>query len=473
MRKPKASWPRPAARYTAAELRLFEDREFDLLVWLLRRRLMKYSPGTHHANEVVRRLKKLRKGKRKRPKTRESGIEAPAKPRPSEILDGVHPNRAKNWKSARRQKKTTIVDLVNFSFIDHPVATIEKLRTIAEAECFASSLRIDFSDHDVLDIGPYLVLGQMLKDMIPIVIGGKISTLAQQAFDAVGLNELLEMRFTTRTHHVTDVWPFRIQLKEPNTQTDPNLPRSPARQEKVAENFADTINEWLGQLDEPLELTEAAKGNVIRLVGEALNNAERHSRVGSDGHWAMTALMSRRTAGASGHVPGAATFICRVSIFSLGYTISETISAAEDASTRDDMANYREKHLRAGFSGPGELLNSVFALQDGVSCTSQVKDLGGVGMMDMATFTADLCQDAGGGGSEMVIVSGNTYVAFRDKFAQGVPMGPSKRRFQWFNGNQDWELPPDPAYVMALPHRIPGTVISIRFGIGPDMLQES
>ncbi|MBL8709102.1 MAG: hypothetical protein JNL25_07920 [Rhodospirillaceae bacterium] len=397
----------------------------------------------------------------------------PTGPKNSELLDTLLPDRLVAWKAAnKRNRKRTVIDLVNFSFIDHPRQTIAKLRQIAEAECFASRLYINFSDRDVLDIGPYLVLGNMLNNMAPIVNGGQISFLAQQAFAAVGLQELLGMRFNSLTRHVTDIWPYALRQKAPNSQDAPNLAMSPARQEKVAESFGDTINEWLRQLEQPRVLTPEAYGNVVRLIGEALNNAERHSQSGSDGHWAIAGLMSRRDTLESSGVPGNSTFICRASIFSLGNTISSTISNAADEVVQRDLVNYTRR-AAAGPNSTNEELATVYALQDGVSCRPTESELGGVGMMDMADFTVDLSEDLGAGLSEMAILSGQSFVAFRGDYARGRRDPVSGRRLQWFNPEQRWDLPPDPNYVMRLPFRIPGTVISLRFGIGPDMLDAS
>jgi hypothetical protein len=462
-------WPISGDRVSLQLLRSLPPESARYLAALIKRRNLKYGGASFAKKQARQVLKGYRKATSKAG-TPTQQTKFPDHPHSSALLDAFVPDRSKIWRQrARRKGGLTTINLQKFSFIDQPVETLKKLQQLAVAECKAMKVRVNFMDNSVHDVGPYLVFGLMQRHFAPVLRGGRITATVQQAIEAVGLKHLLGMDFVNATQHVKDVWPFQLAQRTGELES-PNLPDSPSKQEKVAANFASAVSHWLGQLHPPRELSEEGRGKVMNLIGEALNNAERHSaKTGDPGDWWIAGLMSPERFEQDGDQPEHAEYVCRAAIVSLGATIPETISASANPDVAADVVAYCKRHK--GLCAEATLA-MVMALQDGSTCRPE-EEIGGVGIMDMAEMAYSLSAHTGNARSEMAIISGDSYTIFRAPYRFGTRSAEKEPRLQWFNAQNSYDLPPDPTHIMSLPVHIPGTVISLRFGIGPNMLVET
>jgi hypothetical protein len=209
------------------------------------------------------------------------------------LLDGLYPDRASAWIAPmRRQHPLEEVELKNFSFLDNPVQTINALRRIAELESVAIEARLNFRDETCMDIGPFLALQAIRRDMLPMFSGGSITRPIQKILDIVGLRKPLNMAFPL-TNDRTFVWPFPFRTRRPaGSSSSASRMLDPQSYERVADDLIDAINGWLGSLV-GRQLSSVGCRYVQTVVGEVLDNAERHSDISSqDGDWSIAGFMS-------------------------------------------------------------------------------------------------------------------------------------------------------------------------------------
>lgn len=340
------------------------------------------------------------------------------------------------------------------------------LACIAEAEATILHAEVHFGDERVFDIGPYVVWGMMKKKMAPFMSGGKMQRPVQKVLEAVGLDRYMDIALSTKNDGV-DIWSFPlVERRASGSSRDKDQLMSPPTFSKIADELVNTVNAWLLAVTPPLELTEFGMANINNLTTEILNNAERHARLEGDGEWVIAGFMARRPLASP--VNGRdAWYDCHLAFVSMGCTISETISHAEEDWVRDGLAAYVLKHERGLFGGcfDRDDLATVFAMQDGISRFRPERSNGGVGMMEVVDFANELGQTGDAEHQPVVsIVSGSTCILFRNRFGCGKP-SPDGKRIQWFNDQNSPEAPPDPSHVITLKHRIPGTIISVRFSL--------
>ena len=272
-----------------------------------------------HTKAITRKLIQLRHGRKaRRPLIIRRGRAN------SLILDTLYPDRLKRgtWLPSWKRKRKHTISLKNFSFFDAPELTIRKLREIAEAESDVVDLRINFEDPHCLDIGPYLVLGMIRQDMLPVCRGGVITPALRKVIETVHLNEFLRMAHVDLLDR-HDVWPFPLRFGS----TVANVSTwSPTQEEKHDQAFANALNQWLKELG--FIFSERGEGWVLTLIGEILDNARRHSRPDTeDGIWAMAGFMARRQREED---PTLDRYICHVGILSPGATIYESLQHADE-----------------------------------------------------------------------------------------------------------------------------------------------
>jgi hypothetical protein len=394
--------------------------------------------------------------------------------RENRLMDGLYPNRLKAWlPPLQRNHPLEEVELKDFSFLDNPIETIGVLRRIAELESVAIEARLNFRDNVCMDIGPYLALQAMRRDMLQIYSGGAITKPIQTVLDMVGLRKPLHMAFPLPNDQ-TFVWPFPFRSRRPTgSSTSTSRLLEPQTYERVADELIEAINGWLGSLVQR-ELSSVGCKYVQTVVGEALDNAERHSDISSeDGDWSIAGFMTRR------YVESIWEYKCHLSFMSLGATIAESLQLA-GGKTRARMMEYVSKHrslFNQQFSE--ENLQTVFALQDGVSRFSEAlkAQRGGTGLMDVLEFFAALGGISRTGWEpKLVILSGSTCIIVKSPYMTGVrkgdrvPSGKIPPREQWFNDQNDPNYSPDPRHVFSLPAPIKGTIITMAWTINPEQL---
>lgn len=454
-------WPDGSSSLTKEELQRLDDDEFRKLLRMVARREIRNTGHQKHAKELQRKLQLRRRTEKRTPISKKAlnykYLDCPN-------LTCIRPSREADWKPlAKRKSNTSEVDCSDFSFIDNPIGTMQAFEAIVRSECETKGFRINFDDRYVLDIGPYLLLGTLRERMTPVVLGGRITGSIRKVLEAVQVRSFLQMGSFGRIKS-TDVWPFPLRGRRGGGESDPNanIAIQASRVERVADQTVASVNEWLGNLHPSEELTQVGASNLRTVVTEALNNAERHGRVGGDGEWVTAGFMARRLSQIGDeHSP---LHVCNIGLLNIGRPVSETIREAPD-DVLEQLNKYVELHRRSGLSS--DTLATVFALQDGISRVDQGdgQPSGGTGMMDIVEFVNAVGRPYDNGlDTRVAIVSGRSYIRFSDVFCEGRAADDG-RRIQWFNTENDVATPPSREHVMDLPCAFPGTLVTMRFVI--------
>lgn len=446
-------------------IRALTDEQFTLL--LQRKETGSDYSSWRHAKNVRRLLKQLRKdGRPERVIIRRAM-------RDNLVLDALYPERKDKWKFSWKRSSERVIELKDFSFLDNPVKTMSLLYNIAEAESDCAKIEINFDDEYVMDISPYMVFGLIHRSMLPVVVGGKIRNGLREVIKSVDLDKFLGVRPLGKIPRGA-VHPFKLRTRrKAGGSSRDNISFSATSEEKTAEDFTETINKWLGQLDHPLELNQLGRSNILTLLGEALDNAKRHSDpVTADGSWAIAGFMEARY-----RQDNSITFVCHLAIISTGATIFESLQRAP-AATQADIDRYASQH-RADFLANAneaeEALWTVIALQDGISRipTSEAGSPGGFGMMMVVEMINALNQSPHPEEKpRLTIVSGSSCVMVRDDYRM-FTRSEGGHRVLVFNAGNHLDQVPDDKYVFALPHRFPGTIMALRFYLDPSEIPRS
>jgi len=452
-------WPESTSSLTRDELQSLDESEFKQLLDMVARRELRTTGSHRHSKKLRRKLRLKRRTEQRIPFSKKAMtyryIDCPN-------LASILPDRKKIWRPLpKRTGKTSDVDCQQFSFIDDPMGTMEIFKKIVGSECRSRGFKINFLDRYVLDIGPFLLLGALREKMTPVVLGGKISASTQKVLEAVQLRAFLQMGSFGRVP-ATDVWPLPMRKRRGAGQSSPtaNIATQASTVERVGDQTVESVNEWLDSLEPSEELTQHGATSLKTVVTEALNNAERHGRVGGDGEWVSAGFMALRPSEVNGQ--RRMVHICNIGLMNLGRSIADTIKEAPP-SVLGQLGRYIRHHSGSGLSE--DTLATVFALQDGISRVDQGGEgpSGGTGMMDIVEFANEVGRSHGEHlDTKVAIVSGSSYILFSPPYSRGK-VTEGERRLQWFNPENDVAKPPSSEYVMDLPCAFPGTLVTLRF----------
>lgn len=395
----------------------------------------------------------------------------------SVILDSFYPKRKENgvWKPLEKRKKPVAeIDLDVFSLIDRPEETFEKFELIAEAECQAQALRLNFNDSMCFDMSAYLLLGLMQKDLPNKQLqGGKITEEVSQVLNAVGLSDY--MNIVSNDHPLSeqieipgvitrgcldDVMPFH--LASGGGLEAKKLAQSEQRDEKVANNFVDTLkNDWIAKHNPKQKISEDAYKKIKDILGELFDNALRHGKPDTEtGEWHTVGVLQKRK-----NKLGQDISVCNLAIINIGMTVSETLDLAP-ADILSEIQRYVDKHKG---SHPEDTLKTVCAMQDKISRIDPKKEknaaLNGMGLMNSVLnvmnplFGCSVAEYQ----PRFTLLSGKSWLS-----VSAAPLTHNEvgTRTLAFNENNDISEPPDNTCVQTLKHKFPGTIISLRFVIG-------
>lgn len=428
-----------------------------------------------HANEVARKYIAKRRGP-----SRLSMSQAARRYEYSKqtLLDGMCPGRATRFLDlaySRSKRGFETVNLENMSFAHNPKETINRLSEIVERDCDSLALRVNFHDHYCLDVGPFLVLSSMWKDLQVEMPGGDISEPMGKVLNALEIDQELEMLVPIGENGHQDVYPIPLMnRRRAGTSMSDTRFLDQQTYEKIAGRLTKAIDGWL-TMTASQSLSRQGRRNVLKLVTETLNNAERHGDIfesDNDGDWAVGGFMARRDS------DGADVFHCNLAFLSTGTTIEETIATATEP-TQSAMQEYVKQNR--GSIGSREHtekhLRTVFALQDGVTRSPEATAAkrNGTGFQEILEFYSDL---AGGvspdGTASLAIVSGHTCVLCKGAYMAGKRMfGDDSERELWFNATNDRTLPPDKENVIELGPCLKGTLISMAFTLDIEYLERT
>jgi len=393
---------------------------------------------------------------------------------PSLLLDRLDPDRPRKWRKilARRYRREFLrVSLKDFDFLDNPVGTIKQLIALSTAEREEVSAYLDFEDKHCHDIGAFLVMAEIWPQLSQIFLGGRMGAPVQKVLDAVGLGRELKIRLNAVSDH-KDVWPFEIRRRRTRGTTSSEFAQlQPQGREQLNDRLVELMDRWLavasanigGDTEMIWELSGQGRANIANMIGEILDNAERHSVEGGDGDWSMAAFMAKRT-----RPDGPPQMKCYLSFLSVGRSIAETLENAP-AQMKEFCAGYARAHARAGQSY--ETLTTIAALQDGItSVHDAARSLrGGTGLQDTLEFVGEL-----GGAPQptadvrVTIVSGMSCIRLRHPLLVGR-RDKNDRRVQWCNAANDPLYPPDYDVAFDLPAHFAGTLVSVAFTLDPSL----
>ncbi|AUR03879.1 MULTISPECIES: hypothetical protein [Phaeobacter] len=394
------------------------------------------------------------------------------------LLDGFVPNRRKVWRSmATRLKSRKIgsIDIEDFSFLTEPNKTLNSLVEIAVDEAHCLSSQIHFRDQRCEDIGAWLVLAAMRQDMASIFTGGNISDETSNVIAALEMDRAMRMRMPKPRQTVSSVWSFPIRARRPagsSTSATQFLDRQET--EEVATDLCHAISIWLTAcVDQQLSIE--GRRNVMTLVTEALDNAERHSRPehANDGDWWMTGFMTKESSDSGER------FKCQLALLSVGSPISSTIMNCADE-TKIQMNAYVKQNRRklgGGMKYADEHLRTVYALQDFVSGDSEAHNnqRGGIGLGTILKVFADLAgHDKEDVFARLAIVSGRSCLHLsRDECDAAVTKSLRKPFNIWFNDEHSADLPPRDGAVVEMERDFPGTLVTMSFELDPGYLERT
>ncbi|WP_131869393.1 MULTISPECIES: hypothetical protein [unclassified Bradyrhizobium] len=414
-------------------------------------------------NKTQQMAKRLRQGKR---------VPLPkhlllTKMHPSPLLDALLADRHSRWQPVIKRDRQQLAELVlaEFSIIDRPVETLQLLRQIALIECSALAAQLHFDDQRCIDIAPYLVLAETWPEMANVFRGGRMTIAIQKVIEAVGLRKALGIRLS-HAEDLTDVWAFPIRRRRPartSRAADRNL--APQAREKVSDEFCDLLDVWMGHAAR-MELTDEGRARFSSIIGELLDNAERHSDPKTkDGSWSVAAFMARRPE------QNRDVFDCHMGFLSEGASIAESLETAAEM-VRRDIDDYSARHENKRQSKA--TLATLVALQDGITrdAAATADRRGGVGFQDVMEFvTAMGGTSLPGREPRITIVSGSSCIQLRPPYILGRRSGPAQPRVMWCNPTNSPNEPPDPEIVFDLQDRFAGTIVGLSFVLDPEYLK--
>ncbi len=396
--------------------------------------------------------------------------------RSSDLLDHMYPQRniPGKWlkfeeRAANSSGQPSEIDLRSFSFLDSPENCLTGLVRIAAYEATKSAVRINFKDKYCLDVVPYMLLTEFWSELLPVFKGGEMDIPLQKVLAAIGIEEDLKVGFRG-IEDFDDVWAFPLTRRR---KTGDSRSRSiyfdvPSR-DHASDRFCDALDEWLTRPEIQLELTQSGRGNIKELLGELLENAERHSDGNRrDGAWTVAGFLAKRD------VEGSSRFIAHIGIVSVGDTFAKSLERATDEQ-QADLEGYTTKMKSLNAPQSVETLKTLAAMQDGVTCVPEAdKDgRGGYGLMQMLQLTNVLgATDNAKLTPEITIISGRSCIQLKSPYFSCHNIGAETARVQWCNPDNSAMVIPDENHVFDLQKGLPGTAISIRFTLDPQYLQK-
>jgi hypothetical protein len=385
----------------------------------------------------------------------------------SPILDKLLPERRKRWKPPLRRNLAGLSEIVlrEFSFLDQPRATLRSFKEIGKLEEDRIDALLHFDDPACLDVAPYLVLAEIWPQMARIYRGGRMEAAIQRVVDAVELRRAMGMRLRESDDR-KGIWAFPLRRRRSTgSSADPDKNLAPQRSEMVSDEFCDAFDRWVSEAGS-LGLSDFGRSYIQQIIGELLNNAERHSDIcGSDGSWSVAAFMLRRTEN------GVPVHRVNIAFLSVGATVAESLQTAS-AETRRDVADYIGFHSKMGVSD--ETLATVVALQDGVTrdASASAAGRGGVGFQDVMALLNMLGEtDDPAKAPRMTIVSGHSCVVIQTPYLQGAARSDGGQRVIWFNEANDPKNRPDVQHVFDLEDSLAGTVVTMSFVVDSEYLK--
>lgn len=419
--------------------------------------------------KVQEERKRLRRGKRRLPPLPKYILAA--RYRPSPVLESFFPERSKVWKPIIRRPAQThhkVLEINQFSFLHDPVSTLRAIGDLVKLEATELRASVNFKIDYVQDLGAFLLLSEMWPSFAPVFTGGMMSDPVMKVLEAVGLRSALRMEFPPIDD--SDVWAMPVQRRRPRGRSD-SLSRhlEPQSREAVSDMICREIDKWLLRAKTECELTDDARSNFAVIIGEILDNAERHSSVKDrDGTWTVAAFMARR------EIEGEEVYACHMAFLSLGDTFAEGLESTSSPRIREVLGHYVDEQKRNAAPQSRETLITLAAIQDGITCDPRAFEdgRGGTGLLDIADMVYALAaSDAARASARVTIISGRSCIMLNGPYIRGVSEDDDDPRKLWCNATNSRKEAPSSDHVFDLPIKLPGTVISVSFKLDTDYLR--
>ena len=359
-----------------------------------------------------------------------------------------------------------------FSFIENPEGTLNVMASLlgAHNKVGVESVHLDHSCCELLDLGASVVMDVIALELIKswrrrkpaIHFSGRYPTnvKVQEILRTSGIIHQLQV-----PGHTLSELPHVKCLHLISGKQEVKTYRS-SPQEKAQQEFAEYINKCL--LTQGYKLTEHGSGDICRMVGEILTNAEEHSNLDK---WYIIGYLTQEQVSGPGQ--------CNLAIFNFGRTIYETLSSADTCpQVRGQMEKLSSFHTKRGLFRSGwseEALWTLYSLQEGVSrFTGGSKGPSrGMGTVKMIDFFLKLGhQTTDSRNPKMMLLSGSSHILFDGKYKlKEQQIGNEYRQVIAFNKDNDLRQPPDSDYVRSLKGIFPGTLISMRFFLDKNYLE--
>ncbi len=445
-------WPIKSNDITTDQWRLLSEADRKIIGRLLYERQLANSGNKSHAKEVSRTpFLKLRKLGSVYSFSKD---QLTYRPKEFPLADCFFKGRQKKWKIYPRRNQSRILEIEDFSFLDAPKKTIRTFCNLIKAECEDSRTVINFKDKQVLDVSSFLLLSILYRKLSRFSVGGIMEPSVQKVLNAVGLTRYMGIETGIDTN-LNDVYAFPLRSLEAGTLRSENIATQTSRREKVQGDFTQCVNNWLGQIQPAFELTSHARSRLGDSIGEALDNAQRHSTSEQDGGWWITGFMARRYHESTTKPK----FVCHFAIVNEGRTIGQSLLSSPR--TNKNFWPLFDDYLKRHTNLTEELAATILAMQQGVSRNFSIVD-GGQGFSDLIEYIAYLGNATDSSTARLAVISGNCMLRLENPYLE-LHIDGDNRRLQWFNSSQDWRESPDNNYVFNLPINFPGTIIAVRF----------
>lgn len=390
----------------------------------------------------------------------------------SRVLDSMLPKRASRWVPMMRRRAQRVVNFNQLSFFDDPNGALQAMIDLAEAELDGLNVAVNFNFDRCEDIGPYLLLSEVVPFLAPVFSRGRMTPSVQKVLDAVGLRHQLRMQFPG-LKDLRDVYAFPVQRRRPTgTSTSISKDLDPQTREAVADQFCEELDYWFYESQTECELSDSGRSHLKNMIGELLCNAERHSSISDkDGSWSVAGFMARRD------TENGEEYKCFLAFLSLGDTIPDSLTATAAPQMKAQIDSVVSK-LKSTARSPQskDTLVALTALQDTVTRDAEAfgDSRGGTGLFDVADFVRLLGSRLNGDcTARIAIVSGQSCILMQHPYIQGVRAEPGDGRRLWFNEGNTTDRPPDQRFVFDLQRRLPGTVISVAFTLDRGFFREA
>lgn len=380
-------------------------------------------------------------------------------------------------------KRLTFSVPQRFSLIDNPEQTLNFISEIAQ-QSRNEKLRSLLLDHSALidhDLAAEHLLGVAASDIKKIaafrnrqvVLMGKYpkSQRKRRLIRAMGVVKQLEIQSEIITDNDDKIEIFYFEGKKEKKV----IFGSEDRKNLCAKKFVLHMNKCLNYGSQ--RLTDDAVQRLLGFIGEIIGNAEDHS---GDPRWYVCAYLDESDDHPEDRSLEVELHYCEIVIYNYGKSIADTfLELPVDSYAFSLIKPYIETHRLKNLFGNAweeEDLITLASLQSHISSKHIDRNSDrGQGTIDLIEFFQQVAQECALEQSihtKMSILSGSTHILFDQKYKLATT--PEGREIIAFNKENDLHQKPDSSYIKHMSKvKFPGTLISIRFPLGPEYTESS